>query len=114
MEGAPAENAPLDRAVAAAGVTLAIYANNGGDELALSVMKHAAANTRLQFVLVYTVSQEAKDAAVQAVTEAVADGALSGGEEAGLPVLRFALEDTGDAHDAVEAGVVGKVLIDLT
>ena len=114
VEVAPAETEPLDRAVAAAGATLAIYANNGGDELPLSVIKHAAANTRLQFVLVYTVAREAKDAAVEAVTDAVADGALSVGEEAGLPVLRFALEDTGDAHDAVEAGVVGKVLIDLT
>ena len=114
VEVAPAQNEPLDRSVAAANATYAIYANNGGDDLALSVIRHAAANTRLQFVLVYTVSKEAKDAAVAAVTQAVADGALSVGEEAGLPLLRFALEDTADAHDAVEASVIGKVLIDLT
>jgi NADPH2:quinone reductase len=43
----------------------------------------------------------------------VADGALRVGEDAGLPLVRFALEHTADAHDAVEAGAVGKVLIDL-
>ncbi|HEY3240173.1 MAG TPA: NADPH:quinone reductase, partial [Acidimicrobiia bacterium] len=70
-------------------------------------------NTRFQFVLVYTLSRETKDQAVAAVAAAVADGALRVGEDAGLPLVRFALEHTADAHDAVEAGAVGKVLIDL-
>jgi NADPH2:quinone reductase len=35
------------------------------------------------------------------------------GESAGLPLHRFPLERTADAHAAVEAGAVGKVLIDL-
>ncbi|MGH3705022.1 MAG: NADPH:quinone reductase, partial [Agromyces sp.] len=34
-------------------------------------------------------------------------------EEAGLPITRFPLERTAEAHDAVEAGTVGKVLIDV-
>ena len=42
-----------------------------------------------------------------------ADGALPVGEDAGLPLCRFPLERTDDAHVAVEAGVVGKVLIDI-
>ena len=33
---------------------------------------------------------------------------------AGLPLTRFPLERAGEAHDAVEAGTVGKVLIDVT
>lgn len=86
---------------------------HGGDELTLSVRNHVAPNTRFQFVLVYTLSREAKDDAVAAAAAAVADGALPVGEESGLPLLRFALENTADAHDAVEAGAVGKVLIDL-
>ena len=36
------------------------------------------------------------------------------GEEAGLPVHHFPLERTAEAHAAVEAGAVGKVLIDVT
>jgi NADPH2:quinone reductase len=31
-----------------------------------------------------------------------------------LPLHRFSLEDTADAHAAVERGAVGKVLIDVT
>jgi NADPH2:quinone reductase len=36
------------------------------------------------------------------------------GEEAGLPLHRFALERAADAHAAVEASAVGKVLIDVS
>ena len=51
--------------------------------------------------------------AVAAITQAVAEGALRGGEEAGLPWHRYPLERTADAHDAVQSGVVGKVLIEV-
>jgi len=70
-------------------------------------------NVAYAFVLVYTVSDEAKDHAVEDVSAAVADGALPVGDEAGLPLRRFPLERAADAHAAVEAGAVGKVLIDL-
>ena len=33
--------------------------------------------------------------------------------EHGLPLVRFPLEETAAAHDAVENGAVGKVLIDV-
>ena len=56
---------------------------------------------------------EAKDQAVADVAAALAEGALSVGEEAGLPLHRFPLERTADAHAAVEGGAVGKVLIDI-
>ena len=71
------------------------------------------ANTRYQFVLVYTVSAEVKRLAVRDVVAAVQAGALRVGEDAGLPLHRFALERTGEAHDAVEQRVIGKVLIDI-
>ena len=35
------------------------------------------------------------------------------GEEAGLPLHRFPLDRTADAHAAVEHNAVGKVLIDV-
>jgi NADPH2:quinone reductase len=71
------------------------------------------ANLRYQFVLVYTVPAAAKRAAVADVSAAVAQGALRVGEEAGLPLHRYPLDQTAAAHDAVEAAAVGKVLIDV-
>jgi NADPH2:quinone reductase len=70
-------------------------------------------NVRYQFVLVYTVPAEAKGRAVEDVAKAAAEGAMPVGEDAGLPLHRFPLERTADAHDAVEGGAVGKVLIDV-
>jgi NADPH2:quinone reductase len=113
VEVAPAPNAALDRAVTAPQGVVAVYANNGGDEVALSVRELFTRNIRYQFVLVYTVPEAAKDAAVADVRAAVAAGALRVGEEAGLPLHHFPLERTADAHDAVESGAVGKVLVDV-
>jgi len=45
------------------------------------------------------------------ITAALKDGALPVGEDAGLPLTWFPLEETAAAHDAVEGGAVGKVLI---
>ena len=57
---------------------------------------------------------EAKRQAVQDVSAAVAAGAIRVGAEAGLPLHRYPLEQTAQAHDAVEGGAVGKVLIDVS
>ena len=65
-------------------------------------------------MLVYTVPPTEKDEAVADVAAAVADGALPVGEEAGLPLHRFPLERSGEAHAAVEDGAVGKVLIEIS
>ena len=90
-----------------------IYANTGGTDVTLPVRPLMALNARLQFILLYTVGDEALTAAAEDVSAAVADGALGVGEEYGLPLLRFPLEQTAAAHDAVENGAVGKVLIDV-
>ena len=113
VEVAPARNAALDAAVLAPNGTVAAYATDGGSELELNVRELMSRNLRYQFVLVYTVSAATKDQAVADVAVAVADGALAVGEHAGLPLHRFPLERTADAHDAVESGAVGKVLIDI-
>ncbi|HEX6921427.1 MAG TPA: NADPH:quinone reductase, partial [Actinomycetes bacterium] len=49
----------------------------------------------------------------QGVSSAVAAGALRVGDEAGLPLHRFRLDQVAEAHAAVEGGAVGKVLVDL-
>jgi len=113
VEVAPGPNAELDAAVLAPSGVVAVYALEGGDEVALSVRALFARNIRYEFVLVYTVPTQAKENAVADVSAAVADGALPVGEEAGLPLHRFPLERTADAHAAVEDGAVGKVLIDV-
>jgi NADPH2:quinone reductase len=112
VEVAPATNAALDAAVLRPIGVVAAYAS-GDEDLALPLRPLMVLNARWQFVLIYTVPPAAKAAAVEAVSAAVADGALRVGEEAGLPLHRFPLERTADAQAAVESGVVGKVLIDV-
>jgi len=112
VEVAPAANAELDAAVLAPDGVVAVYATDR--DLELDVWPLMSRNVRYQFVLVYTVTATAKDQAVTDVTAAAADEALPVGEEAGLPLHRYPLERTADAHDAVERGAVGKVLIDVS
>lgn len=114
VEVAPAQNAALNLAVAAEHATIAVYANNGGDVMSLAVRKHFSLNLRYQFLLLYTVGEQALNSAIADVATAVLDGALSVGDDAGLPLHRFALTATAEAHAAVEGGAVGKVLIDVT
>jgi NADPH2:quinone reductase len=113
VEVAPVANATVDRTVSGPDATIAVYANDGGDELTLAVRPLMAHNVRYQFVLVYTVPERAKRNAVADIGAAVAAGALRVGEPSGLPLHRFALADTADAHRAVEHRAVGKVLIDI-
>ncbi|OUE22400.1 Alcohol dehydrogenase [Clavibacter michiganensis] len=114
VEVAPAQNAELNQAVAKNRASVAVYANNGGDTVTLPVVDSFVKNLRYQFLLLYTVGREALDAARADIHLALIDGALPVGEEAGLPITRFALEDAAAAHQAVEDGVTGKVLIDVT
>lgn len=73
VEVAPVANAALDRQVPAGNATVAIYARDG-DELTVPVFSAMRANTRLQFVLVYSVAPSAKERAVGDVSAAVAAG----------------------------------------
>jgi NADPH:quinone reductase len=111
VEVAPAQNAALNAVVAANHGTVAIYANNGGDSVQLEIRPNMMRNTRYQFLILYTVGDEALSRAREDVSAAVAAGALEVGEATGLPLHFFDLEDTAAAHDAVEGGATGKVLI---
>ena len=103
VEVSLATNAQVDAEVAANHAVIAFYADNNGETF--------AKNLRVQGVLLYTVGDAALEAAAEDITRALEDGALPVGEEHGLPLIWFGLEETAAAHDAVELGAVGKVLI---
>jgi NADPH2:quinone reductase len=107
VEVALGENLPLDVAVCARNAAVSTYADDGAPPQ-LEVRRLMAANLVLRFVMVYVMGEEAVRAAVQGVTEALGAGALTP-----LPVHRFGLEQAADAHDAVEGGATGKVVIDV-
>ena len=113
VEVAPAQNNDLDVAVTKVHGTVAIYANNGGDELTVQLRSIFSKNLRYQFLILYTLDAALVRAAVDDVVEAVRAGALRVGEEAGVPLHHFPLDQTAAAHDAVENGAVGKVLLDI-
>ncbi|MBY0177747.1 NADPH:quinone reductase [Curtobacterium herbarum] len=106
-------NADLDAAVLANHGVVSMYADNGGDAASIPVRPNMSINARYQFLLLYTIGDAALAAAAEDVTAALRDGVLPVGEEAGLPLLRFPLEETAAAHDAVQGDAVGKVLIDV-
>ncbi|MEW1948160.1 NADPH:quinone reductase [Pseudarthrobacter sp902506025] len=109
---APA-NIETDLQILKPGGTISIYAANPGESLTVPIRESMTKNVRYQFILTYTVTDEQKQHAVAAVAEALAAGALRVGEEHGLPLTRFPLEQTSAAHDAVEQETIGKVLIDV-
>ena len=113
VEVSPAANAELDLAVLAPHGVVAFYANNGGDQLTLPVRGLMMANFRWQGIIVYTLPEVAKRNAVADVAAAVDQGVWRVGEEAGLPLHLFPLEQTADAHRAVEQNAIGKVLVKI-
>jgi NADPH2:quinone reductase len=114
VEVSAAVNAGIDAQVIGLHGAVAMYADDGGAEVTIPVRSQMTQNARWQFVLVYTEPARAKEIGVEDVNAAVLDGAVRVGPEAGLPVHVFPLEQAAQAHRAVEDGVVGKVLIDVT
>jgi NADPH2:quinone reductase len=113
VEVAIGANQELDLAVLKPRGTIAIYANDGDKPFAVDVRQNMGLNSRLQFVLLYTVGWALLTAAAEDINAAIAAGALPVGEEAGLPLHHFPLTKTVEAHESVESGATGKVLIDI-
>jgi NADPH2:quinone reductase len=66
------------------------------------------ANITLRFLLIYGVPEPALRQAIADVTTALGDGALTE-----LPAHRYELDEIAATHEAVEAGAIGKILIDV-
>jgi NADPH2:quinone reductase len=89
------------------------YANTGGTELILPVRTFMGLNARLQFILLYTVGEEALRAGAEDVAAAAAEGASRSARSTGSRWCGSLWTRPRPAHDAVENGAVGKVLIDV-
>jgi NADPH2:quinone reductase len=111
VEVAAGANAELDQAVLRTRGTISIYANDGSAPFAIDVRRNMGLNSRYQFVLLYTVGWDRIAAAAADINHAIDDGAFRAGEDVGLPLHRFKLEEASAAHAAVESGAVGKVLV---
>jgi NADPH2:quinone reductase len=99
-------NLSLDTEVLARGGVVCCYTTpDRAVELSRSLMVLGA---QIAFVLVYTIPLEAKLAAVADISQALHDGALTA-----LPAHHFTLPQIAAAHDAVEQGAIGKVLVEL-
>jgi NADPH:quinone reductase len=105
VEVALGANLQLDLAVARPEARIVCYAAEANDPV-LPVRACMNANVVLRFVLLYGVPQEALRQAARDITAAVADGALTE-----LPATKFGLDEIAAAHEAVECGRVGKVLV---
>lgn len=87
---------------------IASYASDAVLEPALPFYRLVYGNTTLRPVLVFAMPEDAKLRAIADITRWAESGELS--HHIGP---RFALEDTAAAHQAVEAGAFGKVVIEL-
>jgi NADPH:quinone reductase len=105
IELALGANLALDLAVLKPGSMIVTYAAEPADPV-LPVRAFMTANVTMRFVLLYGVPRAALRRAVEDITAALADGALTE-----LPVHRFGLADIVAAQEAAEAGPLGKVLV---
>ncbi|RKQ92100.1 NADPH2:quinone reductase [Solirubrobacter pauli] len=106
IEVALGPNVELDLAVTNPGAAIISYA---ADQPTAELPLRAAmtANLAFKFMLLYTIPEPALHDAIGGVSKAVNVGALTP-----QPLHRFPLAETAAAHDAVENGAVGKVVID--
>jgi NADPH:quinone reductase len=108
VEVALDQNLALDLAVAAPHAVITSYAADDSSVAHVPVRQLMAPNLTLRFMLLYTLPQRQLRDAIERTSEALAAGALTT-----LPIHSFSLEQITEAHDAVEGGAVGKVVIDL-
>jgi len=105
IEVALGANFELDLAVARPHATIVTYAAEPANPV-LPVRACMTANVTLEFVLLYGVPMESLDQAAADISAALASGELTG-----LPVHKFPLAGIAAAHEAAEAGAVGKVIV---
>jgi NADPH2:quinone reductase len=115
VEVAASANAGLHPEVLRTRGTVAVYGDDRGTgTVSLDFGRHLWLNSRYQFLVLYTVGADKLRAGAEDINTAMREGALRVGPDRGLPIHRYPLERTAQAHEASEQGAVGKVLIDVT
>ena len=107
VEVALGANLELDLALSGPGTHIVDYAAEPHDPV-LPVRKCMNANVALRFVLLYGVPADALDHAAADIIKALQARALTE-----LPIIRFPLDQIVAAQEAVEAGAVGKVVLEI-
>jgi NADPH2:quinone reductase len=107
IEVALGANLELDLAVVAPNATIVTYASEATNPT-LPVRELMIRNMVMRFVLLYNLPVEAVQEAVRDITAALEQGVLTE-----LPLHRYTLYDIAAAHEAVEGGAVGKVIVDV-
>ncbi len=107
VELALGANLELDLAVSGPRTHIVVYAAEATDPV-LPVRRCMNANVTLRFILLYGIPAEAADQAIADISRALRAGALTE-----MPVTRFGLDAVAAAHDAVQAGAVGKVVLEI-
>ncbi|MGE0218757.1 NADPH:quinone reductase [Mycolicibacterium sp.] len=106
-------NVESDLSMLARDGVIAVYTSDEQDAVPIPARAAMMKNASVHYLLTYLTDIDAKLASVRAVTAAVAAGVMGVGAEHGLPLHRYPLARTADAHRASEKGVIGKVLIDV-
>ncbi len=87
---------------------ISAYASEGDPQPAVPFYTLLYKNLTLRFELVFLMSEAAKQRAVEDLTKWLASGELRH-----TIAARFPIEDIAAAHEAVESGPLGKILLDL-
>jgi NADPH:quinone reductase len=102
-----AGNFQVSREVLRGNGVLAVYAAGVAPQPPVP-LQFKASNITVRFVLVYDMPEPAKQAAVQEITQLLEEGKLRH-----LSGPRFPLESAVQAHQAVEGGAIGKVVLEV-
>jgi NADPH2:quinone reductase len=102
-------NLARDTSAVRVGGVIVAYGSALQPEPALPVYALLGKSVVVRFVLVYLLTPEQRGAANAEVTAALEDGSL-----APLIGVRFGLEDIVAAHEAVEAGSLGQVVVEIS
>jgi NADPH2:quinone reductase len=102
-----AGNFKVSREVLRSNGVLAVYAAGIAPQPPVP-LQFRASNITVRFVLVYDMPEPAKHAAVREITQL-----LEGGKLRHLAGPHFSLESAIQAHQAVEGGAIGKVVLDV-
>jgi NADPH2:quinone reductase len=102
-----AANFPVTSQVLKSSGVVAVYAAGTGQQPPVP-LQFRSSNVVVRMVLVYDMPEPAKDAAIDDITRWLETGALT--HQLGP---RFPLDQVVQAHQAVEGGAIGNVIVDV-